>query len=35
MLEIEVGKLKKGEMRKMEGIGVRGELLIQTPPDKR
>lgn len=35
MLEIEVAKLKKAEIEKVEDISERGELLIQTPPDKR
>ena len=30
-----MAKLKKAEMEKVEDINERGELLIQTPPDKR
>lgn len=30
-----MAKLKKAEIEKVEGVGERGELLIQTPPDKR
>lgn len=35
MLEIEMDKLEKEKMEKMEDINVRVGLLIQTPPDKR
>jgi hypothetical protein len=31
VLEIEMDKLKKGKMEKVEDISVRGELLIHNP----